>query len=198
MSLVCGSLFSSFMAFIVYIVWSGDYELSFRFTVLLLCVIYWFFTVISKPFMSGVIIDEPGFTAPAGYAPPPSDSSADPPPESRKKCVSCPRRMSAKTADRHTVCVHCRGFDCNFDTRCEECIDWPEEELRLYTKMRKSLKTKNSSKLRLLRLLLRPRLYPLRSLTRYPLCNVRLIPLMLWLTPCQRHFCLDWMPFRLP
>ena len=146
MSLVCGSLFSSFMAFIVYIVWSGDCELSFRFTVLLLCVIYWFFTVISKPFMSGVNIDEPGFTAPAGSAPPSSDSSADPPPESKKKCVSCPRRMSAKTADRHTVCVHCRGFDCNFDTFCEECIDWPEEELRLCTKMRKSLKTKDSSK----------------------------------------------------
>ena len=148
MSLVCGSLFSSFMAFIVYIVWSGDCELSFRFTVLLLCVIYWFFTVISKPFMSGVNIDEPGFTAPAGSAPPSSDSSADPPPECRKKCVSCPRRMSAKTADRHTVCVHCRGFDCNFDTRCDECIDWPEEELRLYAKMRKSLKTKDSSRRR--------------------------------------------------
>ena len=96
--------------------------------------------------MSGVNIDELGFTAPAGSAPPSSDSSADPPPESRKKCVSCPRRMSAKTADRHTVCVHCRGFDCTFETRCEECIDWPEEELRLYTKMRKSLKTKDSSR----------------------------------------------------
>ena len=104
--------------------------------------------MISKPFMSGVNIDEPGFTAPAGSAPPSSDSSADPPPESRKKCVSCPRRMSAKTADRHTVCVHCRGFDCNFETRCEECIDWPEEELRLYAKMRKSLKSKDSSRRR--------------------------------------------------
>ena len=106
------------------------------------------FAVISKPFMSGVNIDEPGFTAPAGSAPPSSDSSADPPPESRKKCVSCPRRMSAKTADRHTICVSCRGFDCNIDTRCEECIDWPEEEVRLYTTMHKSLKTKDSSRRR--------------------------------------------------
>ena len=32
--------------------------------------IYWFVTVISKPFMSGVNIDEPGFTVPAGSAPP--------------------------------------------------------------------------------------------------------------------------------
>ena len=148
MSLVFGSLFSSFMAFIVYIVWSGDGELSFRFTVFLLCVIYWFFTVISTPFMSGVNIDEPGFTAPADSAPPSSDSSADPPPESRSKCISCPRRMSAKTADRHTICVSCRGFDCTIDTRCKECIDWPEEEVHSYAKMRKSLKTKGSPRRR--------------------------------------------------
>ena len=58
---------------------SGDCELSFRFTILLLSVflyisiylhIFWFVTVISKPFMGGVIINEPGFTAPAGSAPP--------------------------------------------------------------------------------------------------------------------------------
>ena len=148
MSLVFGSLFSSFMAFIVYIVWSGDGELSFWFSVLLLCVIYWFFTVISTPFMSGVNIDAPGFTAPADSAPPSSDSSADPPPESRSKCISCPRRMSAKTADCHTICVSCRGFDCTIDTRCEECIDWPEEEVHSYAKMRKSLKTKGSPRRR--------------------------------------------------
>ena len=98
--------------------------------------------------MSGVNLDEPGFTAPAGSAPPSSDSSADPPPESRSKCVSCSRRMSAKTADRHTICVSCRGFDCSIDTRCEECIEWPEEEVRSYAKMRKSLKSKGSSKRR--------------------------------------------------
>ena len=151
----------------------GDDELSFRFIVLLLhglsCVykcgvgmvnlVYGslfssyvlsigFFTVISKPLMRGVNLDEPGFTAPAGSAPPSSDSSADPPPESRSKCVSCPRRMSAKTADSHTICVSCRGFDCTIDTRCEECIDWPEEEVRSYAKMRKSLKTKGSSRRR--------------------------------------------------
>ena len=128
--------------------WSGDGELSLRFIVLLLCVLSWFFTVMSKPLMSGVNLDEPGFTAPAGSAPPSSDSSADPPPESRSKCVSCPRRMSAKTADRHTICVSCRGFDCTVDTRCEECIDWPEEDVRSYAKMRKSLKSKGTSKRR--------------------------------------------------
>ena len=54
--------------------------------------------------------------------------------------------MSAKTADCHTVCVVCRGYDCNLETRCEECIEWPDEEVRLYAKMRKSLKSKGSSK----------------------------------------------------
>ena len=98
--------------------------------------------------MSGVNLDEPGFTAPAGSAPPSSDSSADPPPESRSKCVSCPRRMSVKRADHHTICVSCRRFDCTIDTRCKECIDWPEEDVRSYAKMRKSLKSKGSSKRR--------------------------------------------------
>ena len=97
--------------------------------------------------MSKLNLDEPGFTAPAGStAPPSSDSSVDPPPDSRSKCVSCPRRMSAKIADHHTVCVVCRGYDCNLETRCEECIEWPDEEVRLYAKMRKSLKSKGSSK----------------------------------------------------
>ena len=97
--------------------------------------------------MSKVNLDEPGFTAPVGStAPPSSDSSVEPPLDSRSKCVSCPRRMSAKTADRHTVCVVCRSYDCNLETRCEECIEWPDEEVRLYAKMRKSLKSKGSSK----------------------------------------------------
>ena len=97
--------------------------------------------------MSKLNLDEPGFTAPAGStAPPSSDSSAEPTPDSRSKCLNCPRRMSAKTAACHTVCVVCRGYDCNLETRCEECIEWPDEEVRLYAKMRKSLKSKGSSK----------------------------------------------------
>ena len=97
--------------------------------------------------MSEINLDEPGFTAPVNStAPPSSDSSVDHPPEGRHKCIACPRRMSAKTADCHTICVVCRGFDCSIDSRCEECIEWPEEEVRLYAKMRKSLKSKGSSK----------------------------------------------------
>ena len=92
--------------------------------------------------------DEPGFKAPGAPtpAPPSSDSSVDNPPEVRRKCIACPRRMSKKMADSHTLCVSCRGFDCDVDSRCEECMEWPEEEVRLYGKYRKSLKSKGSSK----------------------------------------------------
>ena len=97
--------------------------------------------------MSAINLDEPGFNAPAGStAPPSSDSSVEHPSEGRRKCVACPKRMSAKTADRHTICVLCRGFNYSVESRCEECIEWPEEEIRLYTKMCKSLKSKSSSK----------------------------------------------------
>ena len=97
--------------------------------------------------MSDINLDEPGFTAPAvSTAPLSSDSSVEHPSEGHHKCVACPRRMSAKTANRHTISVVCRGFDCSIDSPCEECIEWPEEEVRLYAKMRKSLKSKGSSK----------------------------------------------------
>ena len=91
--------------------------------------------------MSDYTLDEPGFKDPGAPtpAPPSSDSSVETPPEVRTNCVTCPRRMSKKTADRHTLCVSCRGFDCDIDTRCEEFMEWPEEEVRLYAKYRKSL-----------------------------------------------------------
>ena len=52
--------------------------------------------------------------------------------------------MSKKTFGRHTVCVACRGSDCDIDHRCEECTEWPEEELLLYVKSCRSLKSKRS------------------------------------------------------
>ena len=97
--------------------------------------------------MSEFSLEEPGFKTPGALtpAPPSSDSSVEAPSDGRRKCIACPRRMSKKTADRHTLCVNCRGFDCDIDTRCEECLEWPEEEVRLYAKYRKSLKSKDSS-----------------------------------------------------
>ena len=120
--------------------WGGGDELSFRFVVLLhhglLC-----FTV-----MSEYSLDEPGFAPPVPPVPPSSsESSVETPADGRRKCIACPRRMSKKSADRHTLCVNCRGFDCDVHSRCKECLEWSEEEVIKYAKYRKSLKSRESS-----------------------------------------------------
>ena len=46
--------------------------------------------------------------------------------------------------DRHTLCVSCRGSECDIDHRCEECADWPEEDVLLYVKHRLTLKSRRS------------------------------------------------------
>ena len=94
--------------------------------------------------MSEYSLDEPGFAPPVPPVPPSSsESSVETPVDGRRKCISCPRRMSKKSADRHTLCISCCGFDCN--NRCEECLEWSEEEVVKYAKYRKSLKSRESS-----------------------------------------------------
>ena len=97
--------------------------------------------------MSEYSLDEPGFKPPGNNVPvpPSSDSSLETPSDGRRKCIACPRRMSKKTADRHTLCINCRGFDCDLNNRCEECLEWSEEEVMKYAKYCKSLKSKDSS-----------------------------------------------------
>ena len=96
--------------------------------------------------MSEYSLDEPGFTPPVPpVRPSSSESSVEAPVDGRRKCSSCPRRMSIKSADRHTVCVSCRGFNCDIDFRCDECLEWSEEEILKYAKYRKSLKSRESS-----------------------------------------------------
>ena len=96
--------------------------------------------------MSEYSLDEPGFAPLIPPVPPSSsESSVETPVDGRRKCSSCPRRMSKKSADRHTLCVSCRGFDCDLNNRCEECLEWSEEEVVKYTKYRKSLKSRESS-----------------------------------------------------
>ena len=91
-------------------------------------------------------LDDPGFTPPVPPVPPSSsDSSVETPVDGRRKCSSCPRRMSKKLADRHTVCIACRGFDCDINNRCEECLEWSEDDIIAYAKYRKSLKSRDSS-----------------------------------------------------
>ena len=96
--------------------------------------------------MSEYSLDEPGFAPLVPPVPPSSsESSVETPVDGRRKCSSCPRRMSKKSADRHTLCVSCRGFDCDLNNRCEECLEWSEEEVVKYAKYRKSLKSRESS-----------------------------------------------------
>ena len=96
--------------------------------------------------MSEYSLDEPGFTPPVPPVRASSlESSVEAPVDGRRKCSSCPRRMSKKLADRHTICVSCRGFDCDIDCRCDECLEWSEEEILKYAKYRKSLKSRESS-----------------------------------------------------
>ena len=96
--------------------------------------------------MSEYSLDEPGFAPPVPPVPPSSsESSVEPPADGRRKCIAYPRRMSKKSADRHTLCVNCRGFDCDVHSHCEECLEWSEEEVIKYAKYRKSLKSRESS-----------------------------------------------------
>ena len=96
--------------------------------------------------MSEYSLDEPGFAPPVPPVPPSSsESSVETPIDGRRKCIACPRRMCKKSADRHTLCVNCRGFDCDVNSRCEECLEWSEEEVVKYAKYRKSLKSRESS-----------------------------------------------------
>ena len=71
----------------------GGNELSLWFIILLLHGLLCVLTV-----MSDYTLDEPGFKAPGAPtpAPPSSDSSVETPPEVRRNCVACPRRMSKK------------------------------------------------------------------------------------------------------
>ena len=93
-NLVYGSLSSSLMAFLVF--YSDEW----------------------------IFIRRAGFAPPVPPVPPlSSESSVETPVDGRRKCSSCPRRMSKKSADRHTLCVSCRGFDCDLNNRCEECLE---------------------------------------------------------------------------
>ena len=96
--------------------------------------------------MSTFNLDDPGFQSPGATppAPPLSGSSSSDAATDRRTCLTCHRRMSNKTFDRHSICVACRGSDCDLNHCCEECTEWPEVDLLLYVKHRRTLKSKQS------------------------------------------------------
>ena len=96
--------------------------------------------------MSEYSLDEPGFTPPVPPVPPSSsESSVETPVDGLRKCSSCPKRISNKSAARHTIFFSCGGFDCDINNRCEEFLAWSEDDIIQYAKYRKSLKSRESS-----------------------------------------------------
>ena len=57
--------------------------------------------------MSEFSLDDPGFNAPSAppSVPPSFGSSIEAPPDVCRTFIACPRRMSKKTADCHTLCL---------------------------------------------------------------------------------------------
>ena len=58
-------------------------------------------------------------------------------------CPKCRRRMIKPVFDCHTVCFQCRGFDCDLDNCCDECLEWSQEETEASIKHRKLLVRKD-------------------------------------------------------
>ena len=102
-------------------------------------------------------LDNPRFSALAELAPKASQATAEPLPPTASgssasapsfgdsthcNCLQCRRRRSKTVFDRHTVCFRCCGYDCSFD-RCDECLDWSQEEMEAYVQHRRSLLSKD-------------------------------------------------------
>ena len=64
----------------------------------------------------------------------------------RKYCKKCNIRMSSVVFDNHSLCISCRGTDCNFHNQCDVCKEWAPEQMELYVKHRRTLASKNRSK----------------------------------------------------
>ena len=50
--------------------------------------------------------------------------------DARRTCPDCNIRMSSLKFDLHSICSTCRGNDCNNESKCSECSDWPIDALR--------------------------------------------------------------------
>ena len=57
--------------------------------------------------------------------------------------------MSSYKFDFHTVCVQCRGVDCDLTIRCIECTDVMNDQMSEYVAYKLNLKKKFESKRKL-------------------------------------------------
>ena len=59
---------------------------------------------------------------------------------------NCRQRLSDQEKDGHLRCVSCIGFECNLESKCNECILWPDKQFETYIKHRDSLKKARARK----------------------------------------------------
>ena len=75
-----------------------------------------------------------------------SDTAATTPPSGKILHCSCGRRTSSLIHDFHSICVVCRGVDCDADHRCPECTDMGDSVMSKYVEHKHSLQRKLQSK----------------------------------------------------
>ena len=106
-----------------------------------------YFPAISKYFLTWIVhpCDLFRFLDPSGSSVMDSDrssgSSATSPSAKIRNC-QCGRRMSSLIRAFHSVCIDCRGIDCDIDTRCIECTDVNDTLMTVYVKYKSSLRCK--------------------------------------------------------
>ena len=71
-----------------------------------------------------------------------SDSAAAPPAGKIHRCSCGRRKMSGLIHDFQTVCILCRGVDCDTDHRCLKCTDMTDFVRTKYVALKLSLQHK--------------------------------------------------------
>ena len=109
------------------------------------------YSSVSEFIIVNISLDKPGFgvwttDAKVHFSDPPrssgssSTTSGD---STRRSCTKCHGRMSSFSLDKHLFCTKCRGSECSMNSRCDECMQWTEEDMLKYVKLRKSLSSKS-------------------------------------------------------
>ena len=75
-----------------------------------------------------------------------SDASSEMDPDSRRSCPRCSTRMSSLANDGHSLCSVCRGQECQYDSKCTECVNWSADAFDKYIKHLRSLASKSKAR----------------------------------------------------
>ena len=60
----------------------------------------------------------------------------------------CRSRMASLEFDGHSKCPSCIGMDCDLDSRCEECREWPIDKMKNFVRHKKELEKTRARKAR--------------------------------------------------